>query len=158
MAQATKSATKTAAPKAQSEEQTTERKLGVAQDYGSVSSIQAFGTTNDGRTLVTALLWPSGKAAANTWADLPPTRFVAVGEQADELLTFIDRKFVELQVEGYWEAGDQRLDSYVKFTTKDNGRKRCNTRLLHATSFSVLNPGQVKELSDAAPQQEELQF
>lgn len=154
---ATQSAPKTAATNAQAAEQTTELQLGVAMDYGTVSSIQAFGTTNDGRTLVTALLWPSGKCGANTWADLPPTRIVVVGEQADELLTYIDRKFVVLQVEGYWKAGDPLLDSYVKFTTKANGRKKCNTRILHTKELTVLDPGQVKDISPDT-EQEELEF
>ena len=151
---ATKSATKTVAPQAQAEEQTTERQLGVAMDYGTVSTIQAFGTAKDGRTLVTALLWPSGKCSANNWIDLPPTRIVVVGEQADELLTYIDRKFVVLQVEGYWKAGDLLLDSYVKFTTKANGKKRCNQRILQTKELTVLDPGQVKDISPVTEQEE----
>ena len=154
MAQATQSAPKTAAINAQAEEQTTERQLGVAMDYGTVSSIQAFDSTKDGRTLVTALLWPSGKCGANSWADLPPTRIVVVGEQADELLTYIDRKFVVLQVEGFWKAGDPLLDSYAKFTTKANGRKKCSARILHTRQLTVLDPGQVKDISPDTEQAE----
>lgn len=154
MAQATQSAPKTAATNAQTEEQTTERQLGVAMDYGTVSSIQTFGATNDGRTLVTALLWPSGKCGANTWADLPPTRIVVVGEQADELMTYIDRRFVVLQVEGYWKPGDSQLDNYTKFTTNAKGRKRCNVRILHTKELTVLDPGQVKNISPDTEQEE----
>ena len=161
---ATTSATKTAAPKAQAKEQTTKRKLGVAMDYGSANGIKAIGATKDGRTIVTALLWNSGPTPDGNYAQLPPTRIVVFGDQADELLSYVDRKFVEVQAEGFWKPGDEQLDSYATYTFKQ-GKLRCSQRMLHVRELEVLELGEVKELPtaveqapDAAPEQEELKF
>ena len=165
---ATQSATKTVARNAQAEAQTTERKLGVAMDYGSANGIKAIGTTKDGRTIVTALLWNSGKTPDGNYAQLPPTRIIVVGEPAEELLSYVDRKFVEVQAEGYWKPGDEELDAYVKYTF-NKGKLRCSQRMLHTRKLEVLKLGEVKELpsvSDSVPvdelapaaNQEEIQF